>query len=165
MFFLFYIVPEECDHDWEYYSKSQLVTVCQEYHREITSQVELVDSYKLHLAFPGDEVKALRAEAGELRDKLTAAHAELVRLKSEMQTVKSANLEFSKVEVPALVAERNRLNTALGRSGRSRLFFSRELKSVQEKYRDLSVKYASLKEVIMSQGIEKVRKFLELCSD
>ncbi len=165
MVFFCYSAPAEHDQDWEAFDKSQLVIMCRDYHDDVVTQAGLVTSLKLHLGLRGGEVKSLRAEVGNLRDELCDARAEIVRLKSELQTVKSELLEVSKVDIPWFNAERSRLNTLLARSGWAREHMREELKGLQDKFRDLSVKYTSLKEVVITQSIDKVRKFLELSSD
>ena len=162
--FLCYSVPAECDHDWEAFDRTELVIMCRDYHEDVVTQGGLVTSLKLHLALRVGEVKSLHAEAGGLRDELCDARAEIVRLKSELQTVKSELLEVSKVDIPWFNAERSRLNRLLARSGRVREHMSEELKGLKDKFRDLSVQYTSLKEVVRTQNIDKVRKFLELSS-
>ena len=161
----FFSAPAECDHDWEAFSRAELVNMCRDYHGDVVTQTGLVTSLKLHLSLRAGEAKSLGVEAGNLRDELCEARAEIVRLKSELQAVKSELLEVNKVDIPWFNAERSRLNTLLGRSGRVREHLSEELKVLKDKFRDLAVRHTSLKEVVMTQSIDKVRKFLELSSD
>ena len=51
---------------WKYYTKDQLIQYIQEYRKEITSQMEWVDNYKMLFSFRSNEVKTLRAETEEL---------------------------------------------------------------------------------------------------
>ena len=155
----------ECDHDWEAFDRSELGVMCQDYHSEFSTQAELITSLKSHLAFRGDEVKSFRAEAGDLRDKLLDARAEIARLKRELQTAKSELLEVEKVDLPWYGVERTRMNNLLARCELARENLSKELKGLKDRFRDLSVKYTSLKEVVMTQSIDKVSKFLKLSSD
>ena len=160
-----YSVPAECDHDWEALDKSQLVSMCRDYHSDAAMQARLITGLKSHLVFRGDELKCSRAEVGGVRDKLLEAHAEIARLKRELQTAKSELLEVNKVDLPWYGVERTRMNNVLARSERTREHLSKELKGLKDRFRDLTVKYTSLREVVMSQSIDNVRKFLELSSD
>jgi uncharacterized coiled-coil DUF342 family protein len=165
MVFLCFSAPAECDHDWEGFDRTELISMCRDYHADVVTQVGLVSSLKLHLALRASEAKSAVAEAGSLREELCEVRAENVRLRSELQAVKSELLEVNKVDIPWFNAERSRMNTLLARSGRVREHLSEELKELKERFRDLSVKYTSLGEVAKSQSIDNVRKFLELSRD
>lgn len=95
--------------------------------------------------------------------KLDTAHAELAHSKIEIQVVMSENVEYNKVEVPTSVTKMACLKLVLELSGNTLYSLNQKLKFVRKKYRELSVKYTSLRELIIIQGIQNVRKFLELC--
>lgn len=95
--------------------------------------------------------------------KLDTAHAELAHSKIEIQVVMSENVEYNKVEVPTSVTKIACLKLVLELSGNTLYSLNQKLKFVRKKYRELSVKYTSLRELIIIQGIQNVRKFLELC--
>jgi len=65
--FFCYRSPDEYEFGWKYYTKDQLIQYIQEYRKEITSQMEWVDNYKMLFSFRSNEVKTLRAETEELR--------------------------------------------------------------------------------------------------
>ncbi len=89
--------------------------MCRDYHADVVTQVGLVSSLKLHLALRAGEAKSAVAEAGNLREELCEVRAENVRLRSELQAVKSELLEVNKVDIPWFNAERSRMNTLLAR--------------------------------------------------
>jgi len=139
--------------------------MCRDYHLDAAMQARLITGLKSHLVFRGDELKSSRAEVGGLKDEVLEARAEIARLKRELQTAKSELMEMERVRLPWYGVERTRMNNLLARCELTREHLSKELKGLKDRFRDLSVKYTSLREVVMSQSIDDVRKFLELSSD
>jgi chromosome segregation ATPase len=139
--------------------------MCQDFHADAARQARLIVGLKSHLELRGDELKSSRSEVDGLKDEVLEARADVSRLERQLQAVRSELLEVRRVHLPWYGLERTRMNNLLARCELARENLNKELKGLKDKFRDLTVKYASLKEVAMSQSIDKVRKFLELSID
>ena len=139
--------------------------MCQDFHADAARQARLIVGLKSHLERRGDELKSSRSEVDGLKDEVLEARADVSRLERQLQGVRSELLEVRNVHLPWYGLERTRMNNLLARCELARENLNKELKGLKDKFRDLTVKYASLKEVAMSQSIDKVRKFLELSID
>jgi chromosome segregation ATPase len=139
--------------------------MCQDFHADAARQARLIVGLKSHLERRGDELKSSRSEVDGLKDEVLEARADVSRLERQLQAVRSELLEVRNVHLPWYGLERTRMNNLLARCELARENLNKELKGLKDKFRDLTVKYASLKEVAMSQSIDKVRKFLELSID
>jgi len=164
VFFCYSALPE-CDHDWEAYSRSQLVMMCQDFHADAAMQARLIVGLKSHLELRENELKSSRGEVGGLKDEVLEARADVSRLERQLQAVRSELLEVRRVHLPWYGVERTRMNNLLARCELARENLSKELKGLKDRFRDLTVRYTSLKEVAMSQSIDNVHKFLELSID